>query len=241
MSQTMVIEKSRFGFSTTLQRVRLRFSKKGEATQLSHLQQIQMIKKALELSQWPVARSNGKGVDLKISFGPVIPFGCESESEYCDVDLISRLNFKTAQEYLNPHLGVGYSLMELKSIPKFFPSLDETMNVALYEIQSDFLLNSHEKWENFWKQDSYFVIKKKKEQEVKIDARERVISWDLQGSVLMLTLRFGPGKTLKPEKIIQSLYQLEDSQIIPGSASTSLRVCRKQLYFEKKNGELLAP
>lgn len=224
-----------------LQRVRLRFRREGVASAQSHLQQIETIRRALEKSGWPLSKTEGKRPKLKVSFGPAISVGYESEAEYCDVELMSRLNIPTAHESLQPHLTEGFSLMSVKSIPRFFPSLDQTLNAASYEIVSPLLAGSKPKWDDFSKQERFMVTKKKESGDVVVDARPCVRAWSLENDRLLLDIRFGPGRTLKPERIMQAVLGLDDLQVEMGTANPSLKVKRLKLNFEKDNGEIVEP
>lgn len=224
-----------------MQRVRLRFRRWGMASALTHLHQIEAIRRALEKSGWPLAPSEGKKPKPKVSFGPAISVGYESDAEYCDVELVARLNMTNAGETLQPHLPEGYALMNLKSIPRFFPSLDQTLNAASYEIVSPLLSGTETKWAQFEKEKNVMVTKKKESGDVVIDARACVRSLKLEGDRLMLDIRFGPGRTLKPERIMQAVLGLDDAQVEMGLANPTLKVKRLKFYLEKDTGELLEP
>lgn len=139
------------------------------------------------------------------------------------------------------HVPAGFELRQVKSIPRFFPSLDESLNLAHYKVQSDRLDGSRFKWEEFWKQTNFFVIKKKQDRDVVIDARPCVKSWDLSRGELNLFVRFGPGRTLKPERIIQAVCGFSDEQMKLGHAPSDFSVTRVQLFFEKDDGVLVEP
>lgn len=224
-----------------LQRVRLRFRRWGSASALTHLQQIESIRRALEKSTWPLSQTDGKKPKTKVSFGPAISVGYESDAEYCDVELVSRLNMATAGEMLQPHLPEGYALMQVKSIPRFFPSLDQTLNAASYEVDTPLLAGTDSRWSEFEKKDHVMVTKKKGNGDVVVDARACVRSWKLDHDRLLLDIRFGPGRTLKPERIMQSVLGLDDAQVEMGPANPTLKVKRLKFYLEKDNGELLEP
>ncbi len=224
-----------------LQRVRLKLSRSGVASQVSHLQQIEAVRRALEKSDWPLAKSEGKRPKPKVSFGPAISVGYESDAEYCDVELMSRLNMTTAAESLQKHLPEGYRLVNVKSIPRFFPSLDQTLNAASYELVAPQLAGTEGKWEDFSKQQHVMVTKKKESGDVVIDVRACVRAWKLEGDRLMLDIRFGPGRTLKPERIVQAVCGWDDAQVEMGVPTQSLRVKRLKLYLEKTDGQLVEP
>lgn len=223
-------------------RARLRLARRGaEAASLTHLNQIDALRKALGLSDWPVAKTQGKRPQVKASFGPAISVGYESEAEYCDVELNARLDFQKCRESFEKHLPSGYSLMSARSIPRFFPSLEKSINMASFEIHSPALEGAEAVWKEFLVAQQYPVTKKKEDRTVVIDARPLVKDLKVAGSRMDLTLRFGPGKTLKPERIIQSLLKLTDEQAAMGTPSCVLRVKRSQFYFEKPTGECIEP
>src|SRR5262245_1348547 len=109
---------SKFSFSppVMLQRVRVRFSRQGPGAEKTHLQQIELIRRALRDAEWPVSASQGKKPVMKISFGPAISVGVESAAEYCDVQLASRMDMKKGQADLAAKLPEGYGVIEVKSI-----------------------------------------------------------------------------------------------------------------------------
>jgi radical SAM-linked protein len=227
--------------TVALQRVRLRFRRFGEGTKLSHLHQIDALRRAFIDAKWPVASAHGKRHKVRASFGPAVSVGLESECEYCDVELESRIDPKTAPTSIQPHLPAGYELMSLKSIPRFFPSLDQTLNGAAFEVTSPLLVGTEPKWNQFWSQPHFIVLKKKESGDVAIDARACVVSWKLDDDTLNFMLRFGPGRTLKPERIIQAVCGLDETQVDIAAGEAPLRVKRKQLYMERQDGSFVEP
>jgi radical SAM-linked protein len=221
-----------------LQRVRLRFSRQGAGAEKSHLQQIDVIRRALREAGWPVSESQAKRPVMKISFGPAVSVGLESLAEYCDVQLSARMDFKKAQDDLSAKLPAGYHVMEIKSIPRFFPSLEESINLSHVTVESDLLAGSEPRWADFEKAVSFPVVKKKGDRDVVIDARPLVKSWALKGNVFEVYLRFGPGRTIKPERLVQAVCGLPEDACAVGTPACQVRVTRKNFYFEKDNGDL---
>lgn len=223
-----------------LQRVRIRFSREGAGAEKTHLQQIDAIRRAIREANWPVSASQGKRPVMKISFGPAISVGVESLAEYCDVQLASRMDLKKAHQDLAAKLPEGYGVLEVKSIPRFFPSLEETINLVHVKIESELLAEGRPKWEAFEAATSFPVIKKKEDREVVIDARPLVKKWSIDGNAVEIHLRFGPGRTLKPERVLQAVLGLSDESCAVGTPTCQIRVKRLAFYFEKDNGEQLS-
>lgn len=230
------------GGVSLLQRVRVRFGRKGPAASTSHLQQIDIIRRALRDAAWPVVGSDAKKPKLKVSFGPAISVGYESDAEYCDVDLASRMDIKKSGEALAARLPEGFTLLNVKSIPRFFPSLEESLNAGAYEVESERLADAQPAWDAFWAKEQFLVTKKKADRDVVIDARPIVRSWSLSGDgKLELVIRFGPGRTLKPEKIAQAVCGWPETPLVEGQLMPGVKVRRKQMYLEKSNGDLVEP
>lgn len=225
----------------SLQRVRVRLAREGEAAYLSHLQQIEAIRRAFAGSGWPLAMSQGKKPRPKMSFGPAISVGYASDAEYVDVEMAARLEPDRARELLAPRLPAGYRVVQVKSIPRFFPSLEQALNLGVYRVRSPLLRDSASAWENFWRQERWPVVKKKENQDVVVDARACVREWRLEGEDVTLHVRFGPGRTLKPERIVQNVCGLTPEQSDVSLSGSPVSVRRLELYFEKENGELVLP
>jgi len=176
-----------------------------------------------------------------VAFGPAISVGYESEAEYVDVELAARLEPVKAREDLQKTLPEGYGVVSVKSIPRFFPSLEETLNAARYELVSPLFVGTEEKWKQFAASERFMVIKKKADREEVIDARACVKTWTLEGENLDIVVRFGPGRTLKPERIAQAVCGLTDADIEMGGPECKVRVKRVQFFLEKQGGELVEP
>jgi radical SAM-linked protein len=239
METPMETEKKYFTF--VLQRLRVRLRRTGPATSLSHLQQIDAIRRTLRSAGWPVSIQGSKRINFKVAFAPAISVGYESDAEYCDVDLSTRLDVAQAKADLEKHLPAGFSLLDLRSIPRFSPSLDQSLNIASFEVSSPLLRGTDAAWNKFWAEKNFLVTKKKEDRDVVIDARPLVRSWKLSGEKMELMLRFGPGRTVKPERLIQAVLGLTDDQVRMGTPTCVLEIKRRQLYFEKSNGDLFEP
>ena len=112
---------------------------------------------------------------------------------------------------------------------------------SLFPSEKPLLVGSEARWAEFEKKDHVMVTKKKGTGDVVIDARPCVRSWKLNQDQLTLDIRFGPGRTLKPERIMQAVLGLEDAQVEMGPLNPRLKVKRLKFYLEKDNGELLEP
>jgi len=220
-------------------KVRVQLARRGTAMGKSHIQQIEMIRRALKSSGWPLSLSQSKRPKIRASFGPAISVGYESETEFFDVDLKGKLDFKKGIKSLQEPLDEGYRVLSIKSIPRFFPSLEESVNLIFYEIKSPLLVGTQAKWEFFWEKKEYKVKKVKEDREEWIDARQCVKAWKLKEDRLNLQVRVGPRRTLKPERIIQAVCELDESQVVMGSSLENFKIVRTRLCLEKSDGRTI--
>lgn len=218
-----------------VQRIRIRLRREQKARLLSQLEQVDLLRKTIKQLNWPVVLGTGKRHPMRVSFGPAISVGHESEAEYCDVELAERVDLVKAKQELDSSLPEGYGCVWVKHVPLLFPSLEELLNTTLYRVDGldpavampllSARLNAPE----------FLVVRKTMTGDQVIDAKPLVKQLDAEGASIRLVLRFGPKRTLKPERILQTACQLDDENV------QVLRVCRAALYMEKPDGTLVEP
>ncbi|MCX5800516.1 MAG: TIGR03960 family B12-binding radical SAM protein [Candidatus Eisenbacteria bacterium] len=112
---------------------RLQYEKTGKARFLSHLDLVRIFTRALRASKLPVAYSSGYRARPRVSFGPPLPLGFVSRSEYFDLEL------ETAPQEdpgaaLNPFLPEGIRFLEWKRLAPGERSLSSVCTLARYDI-----------------------------------------------------------------------------------------------------------
>lgn len=98
------------------QMIRLTFSRKGPARFYSHLDFIEIVKRALRMSGIPVTNTQGFNKREKLALGFPLPLGIESESELCDVDLYENISLDDIKAKLNQNLPGGIKLENAASL-----------------------------------------------------------------------------------------------------------------------------
>jgi radical SAM-linked protein len=223
-------------------RYRVCVSRLGErARQISHLGQIELLRRGVAKSGLP-AMVDGKRKRPKprLAFGPAISVGHESLAEYFDLELSERLAPEIVEKKLSEALDDGFEVRSVRRIPRYFPSLDASLNVVRYEIRGRFGDGAAARLETFLKNDE-IVIEKIKDggaRVERVDARPLIIEMRQEPeNTLHLTLRFGPKRTVKPEAVLRSW--LGEG----GAKKTEPRfdILRKELLSETSKGELMAP
>jgi len=213
-------------------RLRLRFSKKGVVKFVSHLEQMRLFRRTARRSELPVAFSMGFSPKVKSSYGPPLPVGYESSSEYMELYFTRKVNVKDVESGFSGILPVGFELIDVKRVPLNFPSIDILSNVAEYEIKNVDV--SQEKIDKFLFQDSIIVERTKDSKTSKIDAKPLIKSFNNENGILKLQLRFGGGGYVKPEVVLEKL--LGENQ-----ENCKYEIERTNLYIETKNGQIHEP
>lgn len=219
-------------------RYRVRVSRTGPAGKLSHLEQIEALRSAVQRSGLPfIADGRRKRLRPRLSFGPAISVGYESLAEYFDMDLAAGVTLPDLAQALSSALGPGFALHNARRIPAFFPSLDASINVVRYAIEGPFPGDAAESLARFLER-AEIPIEKAKDGGARIeriDARPLILDAGVEApGRMVLTLRFGPKRTVKPEALLKEWLG-------PGIRPEDFRILRKELLSETSGGELLSP
>ncbi len=216
--------------------IRLRFSKKGMLKYISHLDQIEIIKRALRMANLPLCFSQGFNPQIKMSFAPPTPVGYESNSEYVDVELFYPVDVKSVKEKIDKCLPYGFSLLAAKI---FFaplnkiPALNNVVNLAEYIIFCENEVNE-DMLKNFFETKDIVIEKQKfgSSTITKVNLHEVVKNIELiDKKIVVLYLRMIPNKTLKPEFVVNKIFMLEEDNCY--------NIIRENLYIENSNGNIL--
>ncbi|HOW28374.1 MAG TPA: TIGR03936 family radical SAM-associated protein [Elusimicrobiota bacterium] len=218
-------------------RVRCRFARDGAMRFLSHLEQIELLRRTFRRLHWPIA-TGGKQETMNVSFGPAISVGYSSEAEYADLELYQRMECEGMKEELHRCLPPGFRVLSVHRIPLHFPSLEEILNVAGYSVEREEYLRGATRetvLDQFKKNPHVRVTKKKKEKEESIDVGDLLKEFEWDDQKIRMVLRFGPGRTLRPEHILKTVLSLTDDQ------TRSLKIHRQALFSEQADGQLWEP
>ncbi len=219
-------------------RMRVRLRREGPAGGLTHLAQIEAIRRAALGSGLPVACDGRRRRPRpRLSFGPAISVGYESHAEYFDMDLLRACAPEEVARGLSGSLGSGFRVLEVRRIPPFFPSLEATLNVVEYEVRGPFPADARAGLREFLDRRE-IVIEKVKDGGARIervDARPLIRAAEFAaGDRLDLTLRFGPKRTVKPEALLRSWLG-------PLAPLPEFKILRKELFSETASGSLMRP
>jgi radical SAM-linked protein len=121
--------------------VRVKYKKDGPIRYISHLNLVQVFTRALRRANIPVAISCGFNPRFRISFGPPLPLGIRSISEYLDIRLEEAIINEEIMDKLNQVLPLGLEILQVRTIPSNSESLVNSIDAAFYLIT--FELNSN--------------------------------------------------------------------------------------------------
>lgn len=116
------------------QLVRIKYCKDGPIKYISHLNLTQVFTRTLRRANIPVVISDGFNPRFRISFGPPLPLGISSTSEYLDIRLKEEIKTEKLVEKLNRVLPQGLKVLRAKIIPSSADSLVKIIDKASYII-----------------------------------------------------------------------------------------------------------
>ena len=189
-------------------RVRIKFSKTGNARYIPHLDFAEIVKRALRMTGAPLAFTQGFNKHVKISFAFPLPLGIESECELCDAELYSELNF-TAEE-LSAKLPEGIRAVSTGPIHGT-NSLMAMINAVAYRVefssqpQMDACMNALETKKDFYK--------KTKKTERTIPFSAAVSSYRFNGMNLNITLSMGTENSIRIDDVLCALAGISNDDL----------------------------
>ncbi len=235
---------------SSVQRLRFRMTRHGDVRFLSHLEQIEMVRRMVRRAEMPMTYTAGFHPQMKASFGPAISVGYESECELFDLELTERLEPQQAWDRISAQVPEGFAISKASRVPIFFPSLESLLNRVEYNIQVPAeLLNKNgaeleHELKNFLAREELFLEKIKKkagqaDKKIQMDLKLLILKanwlWQGKGALFQIALRFGPGKNVKPERVLQLLMGWTEDEVM------KLTVNRKAFWIEKSDGTLSEP
>ncbi len=115
-------------------RIRMKFSKTDRMRFLSHLDLMTVFQRAAVRAGIPLGFSQGFNPHPRIAFGPALPVGVESTSEYLDMETESPVDPLSITLALNGVLPPGIRILESRVIPSKTPSLSGSIVRYIYEV-----------------------------------------------------------------------------------------------------------
>ena len=118
-----------------VQRVRLRYAKRGRMRFASHRDFARAFERALRRSAVPMAYSAGFTPHPRVSYVGAAPTGVASEAEYLEIGLASRVDVDTVRAMIDAALPEGIDVLD--AVEAGGGSLAERMEAAAWRIEID--------------------------------------------------------------------------------------------------------
>lgn len=226
--------------SPTRGKIRLKWGKSGSARFLSHLDNNRVFERAIRRAGIPVAYSQGFHPHPKLSFGPPLPLGYSSESEFLDIQIDAVCSRKQIDE-LGQNLPKGYFVIDEKTIYSKAPAISSVLNRAVYKVYGDWKDESflEDRINEIMLKESILATRSTKTGGKEVDIRPAIYRLELHkdqlGSILEMELGLGESGYAKPSEVVESLGVIDSAQIV------SLHFHRRSLQYRDKTGESIDP
>lgn len=194
--------------------LRLRLAKAGAARYISHLDLMRAVDRAVRRSGLPVALTEGFHPHYRIGYGPALPLGATSASEYLDLTPGGPMDAADTREALNGALPEGLRVLAAKKADSDHP-LTALTTRASYIVQLEHgpetvdVLN--DKWQRIISANEYVVEKQTHKGIKRVDIRHGLKGWSLHpsgnGMMLRLLVVTGTEGNLRPEDAVSPLCQ----------------------------------
>jgi radical SAM family uncharacterized protein/radical SAM-linked protein len=194
------------GFYT--KKLRVSYSKRGESKYFSHLELMQIFKRAFRRARIPLKYSEGFHPMPKISFESALPIGIESieENLVITVDAKASPSPETLRTRLDRELPDGITILDCT--PYSRSSTDEAGGTISYTVQLKKERFPEAALKSFLDQDTWPITKtNRKGKSKEIDLRTVIKSFKLTAAdTLTMTVNGGPSQTVRPQEVIASIF-----------------------------------
>lgn len=192
--------------------LRLRLGKTSAARYISHLDLMRAVDRAVRRSGLPVALTEGFHPHYRIGYGPALPLGATSASEYLDLIPGGPMDAEDARKVLNDSLPCGLRVLAAQKTDAGHP-LTALTTRASYVVQLDHRREDDDVLNGIWQRiisASEYVVEKQTHKGIKrVDIRRGLKSWSLHpsntGTVLRLLVVTGAEGNLRPEDAVSPL------------------------------------
>lgn len=201
----------------------VRFAKLGPLRFLSHLDTVEIFKRALRRAGVPVAYSQGNVPAMRIAILHPLPVGAESECEYLNLELRAGVPTAWMVERLAPQLPSGLEVRAVRTAYRKFsyPRFDFTYRVEVVEGEAK--LPSESRVRELLEQDEVPLVRHKKGKERTDDVRPFIRELYRGPDHVRMRLAAVEGQSVRPEEVFTLLTADRPGADSPGAGSASAR------------------
>jgi len=214
-------------------RVRVSYSKLAEARFLGAKETATLFARATRRARLPVAYSQGFHPLPRLSFGPALPLGIESEEEFLDIELTEALPASEVGRRLDAELPRGFTVSWAQTVELRAPSIDAGIHGFRYTVslaslpadkqESAFLAG---KLSEFHASPTFPMRKHSRGGEKIVDAKQFIsqVALTTRFTLSLETQRTSTG-TIKPQEFVGILFGLSPEDV------KVLQLRKIQTYF----------
>ncbi|MCD2491083.1 TIGR03936 family radical SAM-associated protein [Lacrimispora sp. NSJ-141] len=215
-------------------KIRIKFSKTGIMKFIGHLDVMRYFQKVNRRAGVDIAYSGGFSPHQIMSFASPLGLGLTSEGEYLDIEMNGTEDSRTMRDRMNHEMVEGMEILSYRRLP-------DTAKPAMSIVAAaDYMVSSKEGYEEIlwdgWKaffasfcsQESILIWKKTKKCEKQVDIRPMIYEWRVEASGIFLRLAAGSADNLKPELLLEALFQYAGREFCPHAFS----IHRLEIYAD---------
>lgn len=195
-----------------VQKLRIRYAKRGAARFTSHRDFGRALERALRRADVPMAYSSGFNPHPRISYANAAPTSAASEAEYVELGLAQRCSPEKVQEALNSSLPNGFVVLDAAdAVPESLGDLLQASDweVSLPDVDSATLEGAVAR---FLAEDSHEVERMTKNGLRTFDARAAVLPCTTDAQLLTMRLRHTV-PLVRPDDVVTALRSLEPALV----------------------------
>jgi len=190
---------------------RIQYSKNDAAAFLGGVEVTDMMRLAFRSAGLPFRYSQGFHPRVKLSVGPALPMGMESEAEFVDVELATELSSKEMQKKLDHKFSEGISIIGVRRLEAGEHSIGDAIASISYEATLAGLnLNIDEGVAKFEGVASFPYTRMRGKSTKEVDLKDIVVKLAvLRGGVLEVTLLNQP-PSVKVSELLKAIFEITD-------------------------------
>jgi radical SAM-linked protein len=199
----------------TVQKLRIRYAKRGRLRFASHRDLARTLERALRRAQVPMAFSAGFSPHPKISYLGAAPTGAASEAEYVEIGVSVRCDPEAVRVALDDSLPAEVAILECVEAGEGTGSLADRIDTSVWrvELPGMTLAELQPAVEEFLSRDVVIVAKRTKNGLKDIDARPSVASATASEgagcAILHMVVRQGT-PAVRPDDVLAALTAVAD-------------------------------
>jgi len=212
-------------------RLRIQFTKRGKAGLLSHLELSSALVRAIKISGFSFAFSEGFHPHPRISFPYALPVGIESLREYADIQLRGYRGSPEAFVLrVNQCLPEGVEILSIEPISPHAASLSNIIEGFEYHLHLPSTPTLAERIQAFLGADTFTVSRIRKGVVTEKDIRPLVtaLAFDAEKSVLSVSTRFVSSGGVKPLEILTQVLGYDDE------SAREIRIVKTQVHYKEE-------